>query len=123
MLGMLPQDLNSVQLRTVGRQIVQVQPVFGLLTPLLLHQVALVDAGIVYQDDAMNRMGLERNLIEKGDHVFACRWPLLSHPNQRAAMAQGTKHIHALSMRERFDGSDLANLAPAVLHGRIRAEA
>jgi hypothetical protein len=51
-LGMLPQDLNPIELRTVGRQIVQIQPVFGPLAPLLLHQVTLVNACIVDQDDA-----------------------------------------------------------------------
>jgi hypothetical protein len=41
--------------------------VFCPLTPLLLHQVALVDAGIVYQDDAWNRVRLESNPIKEGD--------------------------------------------------------
>ena len=53
-LGMLPQDLNPIELRTVGRQIVQIQPVFGPLSPFLLHEIALVNTSIVDQDDAWN---------------------------------------------------------------------
>jgi hypothetical protein len=66
---------------------------------------------------------LERNLIEECDHIVACRRPLLSVPNQLAVMTQGSKHIHALSVRERFDGPGLADPAPAVLHRRIWTEA
>ena len=86
MLGMLPQDLDPIELRTVGRQIVQIQSVFGPLTPLLFHQVALVNASIVDQDDAWNRVRLERDLIEKGDHIVARRRPLLSSPGQLTIM-------------------------------------
>jgi len=49
-------------------------------------------------------MRLERNLIEEGDYIVACRRPLLSGSGQLAVMAQGSKHVHALPMRERFDG-------------------
>jgi len=62
---------------------------------------------------------LKRNLIEKCDDIVACRRPLLIVPNQFAVMAQGAKHIHALSVRKRFDGPGLADPAPIVLHRRI----
>jgi hypothetical protein len=68
-LSMLPQYFNMIELRAAGRKIVQTQPVFGPLTLFLLDQVALVNAGIVDQNDASNRMRLERHLIEKGNHV------------------------------------------------------
>ena len=96
---------------------------FGPLAPFLLHQVTFMNTGIVDQDNAWNRVRLERNLIEEGDHIVACRRPLLSAPGQLAVLAQGPEHIHALPVRERFDGPGLGDPALAVLHGRIWTEA
>jgi len=119
-LGMLPQDLNPIELRTVGRQIVQIQSAFGPLSPFLLHRSALVNAGIVDQDDARYRVRLKRNLLEECDNIVVCRRPLLSVSNQLAIMTQGSKNIYALSVRERFDGPGLADPGLAILHRRIR---
>lgn len=102
MLGMLPQDLNPIELRTIGRQIVLIQRVLCSLALLLLHQVALVNSGIVEQDDVRNRLRLERNLFEKGDRIVACRRPLLCGPGQLTVMTRGSKRIYALLVRERL---------------------
>lgn len=67
-------------------QIVQVQPVFGPLPLLLVHQIARVSSGIVDHNDTWNRVRLERNLIEECDHIVACRRSLLSAPNQLTVM-------------------------------------
>lgn len=123
MLGVLPQDLDSIELWTIGRQIVQIQAMFRPLAPLLVYRLALVYAGVVDQDDSWNLMRLRRDLVEERDYIITCRWSLLRSPGQRAIVAQSPKHVHALSMRERFDSSGLPNFSPAVLHGRVRAEA
>jgi hypothetical protein len=51
-LGLLPQDLDSVHLWAVRRQVIQVQPFLGPLTTLSFDRIALVDCGIVDDDQA-----------------------------------------------------------------------
>lgn len=119
---MLPQDLDPIELRTVGRQIVQIQPMFGPLAPLLFYRGALVYAGIVDQDNSRNLARLSRNLVEERDYIITCCRSLLSSPSQRAIVAQCPEHVHAMPMRERFNGSGLADFSPSVLHWRVRTE-
>ena len=52
MLGMLPQDLDSIELRTVGRQILRIQAMLRPLVPLLVDRGTLVYTGVVDQDDS-----------------------------------------------------------------------
>lgn len=87
MLGMFPQDLDSIELGAIGRQIVQIQTMFRPLAPLLLYRIALVYACIVDDDDSWNFMRPNRDLIEERDHILAYRLPLLSGPDQHAIMA------------------------------------
>lgn len=123
MLSVLPQNLDSVELWAVGRQIVQMQPMFSPLTPLFIHDGAFVYAGVIDQDDSRNVMRKHRDLFEECNNIVSCRRSLLSYPGQLAIVTQSPKHVHALPVRERLDGSGLADFSPAVLHRRIRAEA
>jgi hypothetical protein len=81
-----------------------------------------VYAGVIDQDDSRNLVWLSRNLVEERDYIITCRRSLLSSPGQRCIVAQCPKHVHALPMRERFNGSGLANFPPSVLHRRIWTE-
>jgi len=60
-LRLLPQDFDAVQLRAVGRQILQVQPLLCPPAPLFVHGVAFGDPGIVEHDNARYRMWSWRN--------------------------------------------------------------
>jgi hypothetical protein len=115
-LGVLPQDLDAIELGAIGRQIVQMQVLFRPLASLLVHRVALVYAGVVDQNDSRNLVRLRRDLVEKRDYIFTCCRSLLSSPSQPAIAMQSSKHVHALPMREQRDGSGLAYFPPAVLH-------
>jgi len=95
---------------------------FGPLAPLFLYRDAFVYAGVINQQDSWNFVRLSRNLVEKCDNIIPCCRPLLSSPGQRTIMAQGPKHVHALPVRERFNGAGLADLSPSVLHWRVRTE-
>lgn len=123
MLGVLPQDFDPIEFRTVGRQIVQIQAMLCSLAPLLVYWTALVYTGVVDQNDSWNVARLVCYSVKKCDHIVTCRQSLLSSPSQTAVVAQGTKHVHALSMRERFNCSGLADLTPAVLYWRVWAKA
>ena len=61
--------------------------------------------------------------ISECTDIIPCRRSLLSYPGQLAIMKQRPKHVDALPMRERLDGSGLADFSPAVLDWRIWAEA
>lgn len=122
MFGMLPQDLDSIELWAIGRQIVQIQAMFGPLPPLLIYRGALMYAGVVDQDDSWNLVCLSSDLIEERDYVITCRRSLLRSPGQQSIVAQCSEHVHALPVRERFDGPGLADFPPSVLHRRIRTE-
>ena len=61
---------------------------FGPPAPLLPHHGSLVNADIVNQEDMWNRLRLERNLIEEGDHIVTCRRRLLNSLGQLAVMEQ-----------------------------------
>lgn len=110
MLGVLPQDLDSVKFGAVGRQIVQIQAMLGPLAPLFVYRGALVYAGVVNQDDSGNLVRLSRNVVDERDDVATCRRPLLRGPGQRAIVTQCPKHVNALPMCERFNGAGLALL-------------
>jgi len=123
MLGVLPQDLDPIELWTIGRQIVQIQAMFGPLAPLLVDRGALVNAGVIDQDDSWDLVRLSRDFVEERDYVITCRRSLLRSPSQRTIVAQRPEHIHALPMRERFNRSGLADFSPAVLNRRVRTKA
>ena len=95
---------------------------FGPLAPLLFYRGALVYASIVDQDDSRNLVRLSRNLVEERDYIITCRRLLLRCPGQRAIVAQCPEHVHALPVRERLDGSGLADFRPSVLYWWIRTE-
>lgn len=75
---------------------------------------------IVDQDDSRNLVRLRRDLVGKRDYILTCCRSLLSSPSQMDIVAQSPKHVHALPMRERLDGSGLADFSPSVLHRRVR---
>ena len=120
---MLPDDLNAVEFRAVGRQVVKVQPLTCPVAPLFLHRLAFVNGRVIEQHDAWHRMRLVGDLIEKGDDVFAPCRSLLRSPNQLTIVAQSAKHVDPLPVRERLYEPGFTNSAPAVLQRGIRAEA
>jgi len=90
---MLPDDLDAVEFRAVGRQVVKVQSLTCPAAPLFLHRLAFVNGRVIEQHNAWHRMRLVGNLIEKGDDVFASGRSLLRSPNQLAIMAQCAKQL------------------------------
>jgi len=70
MIGALPQNLDSIEFRAIGRQIVQIQAILGPLARLLVYRVALVDAGVVNQDDSWDLVQLRHNLVEERDYII-----------------------------------------------------
>lgn len=63
MLGMRSKDLDSVELRALGPQIIQIQAMFFPLAPFFVCRVAPVYPGIVDQDDSRNLMWLVRDVV------------------------------------------------------------
>ena len=70
MIGALPQNLDSIEFRAIARQIVQIQAILGPLARLLVYRVALVDAGVVNQDDSWDLVQLRHNLVEERDYII-----------------------------------------------------
>jgi len=70
MVGALPQNLDSIEFRAIGRQIIQIQAILGPLAPLLVYMVAPVDAGVVNQDDSWDLVQLRHNLVEERDYII-----------------------------------------------------
>jgi len=70
MVGALPQNLDSIEFRAIGRQRIQIQAILGPLAPLLVYMVALVDAGVVNQDDSWDLVQLRHNLVEERDYII-----------------------------------------------------
>jgi hypothetical protein len=46
-LGVLPQNLDAIEFRTVGWQVIQIQALLGPAAPLFIHHIALMNCGIV----------------------------------------------------------------------------
>jgi hypothetical protein len=90
------------------------------LAALLVDWGPHVYAGIVDQNDSRNLVRLRRDLVDKRDYILTCCRSLLSSPSQMDIVAQSPKHVHALPMRERLEGSGLADFSPSVLHRRVR---
>ena len=65
MLGVLPPDLDSIELRTIGRQVVPIQAMFRPMAQLLVYRAALVYPGVVDQDDPGNLVRLSHYLVEE----------------------------------------------------------
>ena len=51
-IGMIPQNLDAVEFRTVRWKIVQVQSSFRSLTAFFVHKSTFMNGRIVEQDDA-----------------------------------------------------------------------
>ena len=120
---MLPQNLDAIQFRAIGRQVIQVKALLCPLPALAFHDVAFVYRGIVEYDNAGHRVLLSGYLGKKSNHVVAHGWPLLGGPYQFTAVTQGPEHIDALSVRLGFHCARLANLGPSILNRRVWAEA
>lgn len=75
-----PQDFDSVQFRSVRRQIVQLQPLLRQPAPLFFHGVAFMDAGIAGYDNTQYPMWLDRDVIKKGDDIVTRGVLLLGGP-------------------------------------------
>lgn len=70
-LGVLPQDIDAIEFRTVGRQAVAMQSLSGPPPPVFFDVLAIVNRGVVEQDNARHRMRLVRYLIKKRSHPHA----------------------------------------------------
>ena len=126
--GVLSQDFDAIELRTIGWQKVQIQALFGPLPPLLVNRGTLVYAGVIDQYDSWHLVRLSRNLVKERNHIIPCRRALLSSLGQQAVVAQCPEHVHALPVPEQFDGSTVrrfesGRFSPSVSHWRIRTEA